>query len=136
MKSFPYLSTAQWLNLLRVAVSLFMVAHGVIRIYAGTVGDFGGFLESKGFPLGATIAWGITCFEIVGGTTLALGFFRRWIAAVFILQLLMGIVLVHAPNGWFVVGYTSGGVEYSVLLILCLLLVASTGRKEDTSTSN
>ena len=136
MKFFPFLSTAQWLNVLRIAISLFMVAHGVIRIYAGTVGGFGGFLESKGFPFGGSIAWGITGFEIVGGITLALGFFRPWIAAVFILQLLMGIVLVHAANGWFVVGYTSGGVEYSVLLILCFLLVASTGRKEKTTASN
>jgi putative oxidoreductase len=38
----------------------------------------------------------------------------------------MGIVLVHARNGWFVVGYSDGGAEYSTLLILCFLLVAST----------
>ena len=36
---------------------------------------------------------------------------------------LAGIVLVHAPAGWFVVGLGRNGMEYSVLLIACLLLV-------------
>jgi putative oxidoreductase len=35
----------------------------------------------------------------------------------------MGIWLVHAPNGWFVVGPGRNGVEYSVLLIVTLLCV-------------
>jgi putative oxidoreductase len=103
-----------------------MVAHGAIRVYAGTVAGFGGFLESKGFPLGEFIAWGITIFEIVGGIILAVGYYVRMIAAVFILELAMGIVLVHLANGWFVVGYSSGGAEYSTLLILCFLVIAST----------
>lgn len=124
--NFPFLSTAQWVNLLRIAVGLMLAAHGVIRIYAGTVGGFGGFLNERGFPLGVALAWGITVFEIIGGITLALGYFRKWIAGVFVVQLVMGIILVHAPIGWFVVGYTSGGMEYSFLLILCLLTIAST----------
>jgi putative oxidoreductase len=36
----------------------------------------------------------------------------------FVFQLGMGIVLVHAENGWFVVGGGRNGVEYSVVLIL------------------
>jgi putative oxidoreductase len=126
LMKFPFLSTSQWLNILRIALGLMLAAHGVIRMYAGTVGDFGDFLESKGFPLGVAMAWGITLFEVGGGLALSLGYYRKWIAAIFILELLMGIILVHAPIGWFVVGYTSGGMEYSFLLIVCLLVVAST----------
>jgi putative oxidoreductase len=37
----------------------------------------------------------------------------------------MGIVLVHAQNGWFVVGPSTGGVEYSILLLLALIVIAS-----------
>ncbi len=37
----------------------------------------------------------------------------------------MGIVLVHAPAGWFVVGHGRNGMEYSVLLIAALLCVGS-----------
>jgi len=122
---FPFLSTNQWLTVLRIAVGLMMAAHGGIRTYAGTVGGFGGFLESKGFPAGEAIAWAITVFEIAGGIALALGFYVRILAAIFILELIMGIILVHAAIGWFVVGYTSGGAEYSTLLILCLMVIAS-----------
>lgn len=126
LQRFPFLSTSQWLNILRYVVSLMMVAHGCIRIYAGTVGGFGEFLNSKGFPGGTAIAWSITIFEIAGGIMLALGYSRKLISSIFIFELLMGIILVHSSNGWFVVGYSSGGVEYSVLLIFCFLLIAST----------
>lgn len=127
--TFPFLSTSQWLLVLRVAVGLMLAAHGVIRMYAGTVGGFGEFLSSNGLPMGGVIAWGITVFEVIGGITLAVGYLRKWIAILFIIQLIAGIILVHAPIGWFVVGYTSGGMEYSVLLILCLLTIASTDSK-------
>ncbi len=119
------LAPAQALTLLRVTISLYMVAHGCTRLIAGTVGGFGEFLGGQGFPFGSILAWGITIFEIAGGITLALGYFRKWINAVFILELLMGIILVHASNGWFTVGYSSGGMEYSVLLIICFLATAA-----------
>lgn len=126
MSRFPFLSTAQWVVVLRVVLGLYMVAHGAMRAYVGTVDDFGGFLGSKGFPAGVAIAWGITLFEMLGGLTLAAGRFVRPIATVFALEHVMGIILVHAPRGWFTVGHQAGGAEYSVLLLLCFLLVAST----------
>ncbi len=128
MSKFPYLSTATWIIIFRIGVSLLMVAHGLIRIYADTVGGFGDFLESKGFPIGTFIAWSITIFEIVGGLVLASGFLRKLISGLFITELIIGILLLHLKNGWFVVGYSSGGIEYSVLLILCFLVIASTGK--------
>lgn len=128
MKRFPFLSTAQWLVVLRVVIGLYMAAHGVTRIFAGTVDDFGGFLSGQGFPLGLVVAWGITIGEVVGGATLASGRLVRPLAGVFAVEHLMGIILVHAPRGWFTVGHQSGGAEYSVLLLLCFLLVASTAR--------
>lgn len=39
----------------------------------------------------------------------------------FALILLGGIVLVHGHEGWFVVGGGRNGVEYSVLLLVCLV---------------
>lgn len=126
MNSFPFLTTTQYLNALRIAISLMLMAHGGIRLYAETVSGFGVFLNDKGFLIGTVLAWSITTFEILGGALLALGYFHKVICAGFITILSMGIVLVHINNGWFVVGYGSGGAEYSVLLILCLLLISST----------
>ncbi|MBK8496853.1 MAG: DoxX family protein [Ferruginibacter sp.] len=125
MKNFPFIDQSSSIKLLRIITSLMLAAHGCVRLYAGTVNGFGGFLNSKGFVIGVQIAWFLTIFEMAGGLLMAAGYFRRWIAAVFIIQLVMGIILVHADNGWFVVGYQSGGVEYSVLLIIVLILISS-----------
>lgn len=133
MSRFPFLTTAQWLTALRVVIGLYMVAHGATRAYVGTVDDFGGFLASRGFPAGVAIAWGITLWEISAGLTLAAGRFVRAISGGFALEHLFGIVLVHAPRGWFTVGHQSGGAEYSVLLLLCFLLTASTARRGSES---
>ena len=37
----------------------------------------------------------------------------------------MGLILMHLPAGWFVVGLGRNGMEYSVLLIIALLCVGS-----------
>ena len=125
---FPFLRTQTWLQVLRIVLGLYMCAHGATRAAVGTVDDFGGFLSGRGFPLGVPLAWAITVVEIVGGLTLASGRVVRVLAGVFALEHVMGIVLVHAPRGWFTVGHQAGGAEYSVLLLVCFLLVASTER--------
>lgn len=55
---------------------------------------------------------------------LALGYAVRPLALCFAAELMMGIVLVHAREGWFVVGGGRNGVEYSVALIGLLLAQA------------
>lgn len=112
------------LTALRIGVALLLIVHGIARVALGIVDDYGGFLDATGFPFGVALAWGITVFEIVGGLVLAAGRWVRPIALVFALELVMGIVLVHAPEGWFVVGAGRNGMEYSVLLIAVLLAVA------------
>lgn len=130
MTRFPFLSTAQWLVVLRVVLGLYMAAHGATRAYVGTVDDFGGFLSAQGFPAGLWIAWGITVNEVLGGVVLAGGRLVRPLAALFAVQHVMGIILVHGPRGWFTVGHQTGGAEYSVLLLLCFLLTASAARRD------
>lgn len=113
------------LLLLRVCTGLMLAAHGSMRLYAGTVNEFGGFLNSKGFIIGNVIAWGLTFFEIIAGITLSAGYLLKLISVFFIIELLMGIILVHASNGWFVVGHQDGGIEYNVLLILVLICIGT-----------
>jgi len=110
--------------ILRVAISLLLIVHGIARISLGIVGDFGIFLTGVGFPLGATLAWAITLIEIIGGLLLALGKWTTPLSIYFAVQLLMGIVLVHAQEGWFVVGAGRNGMEYSTLLIVVLAVLA------------
>jgi putative oxidoreductase len=111
------------LALLRWAVSLLLFIHGAARWWAGGVSPFGDFLTAQGFPFGLAIAVGVTGLELVGGALMAANRAVAWLAPAFALQLLIGIGLVHAPAGWFVVGLGRNGVEYSVLLVVCLLLI-------------
>lgn len=115
-------------RVLRVGVALLLFIHGVARVING-VGPFGAWLDSLEFPLGVALAWGITLVEIFGTPWLAAGRFVLPLCGWFILQLLAGIWLVHAKAGWFVVGAGRNGVEYSVLLILCLGCLAWLHRK-------
>lgn len=112
------------LVILRVYLAATMVIHGTARINAGGVAPFGEFLSEQGFPLGLYLAWGITIFEIAGAIVLATGYFVSALALIFAAELIMGIILVHAPEGWFVVGLGRNGMEYSVLLVISFLAIA------------
>ena len=103
-----------------------MIIHGVARAWLGIVDDFGVVLNTWGFPAGLALAWTITIVEIVGGALLAAGLFVLPICVWFAFQLVMGIYLIHSRVGWFVVGAGRNGMEFSVLLILCLLVIALT----------
>jgi putative oxidoreductase len=113
-------------TLLRAAVASVFVIHGVARARLGIVDDFGGFLGAVGFPAGVAVAWALTAVEIAGGLALAAGLLVRPLAAWFAAQIAAGIALVHAREGWFVVGAGRNGVEYSALILVCLLVVAMT----------
>jgi putative oxidoreductase len=120
--------TAHPIALVRLTVAGIIAAHGWARWAAGGVAPFGVFLDSQGLPYSAALAWGVTLFEMAGSAWLAWG---RWpaslLALVFAAIYGVGIALVHAKAGWFVVGLGRNGMEFSVLLIVCLLAVAWQG---------
>lgn len=108
----------------RLLVAVLIGIHGWYRLHAGTSPGFGDWLATQGIPLPHAVAWGVTFGEIIGSACLAIGLCVRPFALLFIGIYAMGIVLVHAPEGWFVVGGGRNGMEYSVLLIGGLALVA------------
>jgi putative oxidoreductase len=105
-----------------VAAGLIMV-HGFTRLLIGGIPIFGAWFESIGVPFGTLLAGIITFTEIIGGCLLVFGKWGKWLAPIFVLHLSMGIILVHAQHGWFVVGLSFNGVEYSVCLINAFLLI-------------
>jgi putative oxidoreductase len=111
------------LTIVRIAAAGNMIIHGIARLSYGTVSNFDGWLVSLGFP--PYTAWCITFFEIIGGIAMIIGVrWVKYICIVFCIQLIMGIVLIHGSEGWFVVGAGRNGMEYSVLLILCFVSTA------------
>ena len=114
---------------MRIVTALIFVAHAVVRIMGSTLDRFGEFLNSKGFVFGVLIVWILTIYEIAGGLLLMIGFFTRWLALGFIIIIAVGIIIIHAANGWFVGEHGTGGMEYSFLLIAALLVIASSDKK-------
>jgi len=102
---------------LRSIMGIIFITHGAARIYYGSVGDFGEFLNSQGLVIGLAIAWIITIGEIVSGGLLILGILVKYLVIFHGVIILSGIFLVHLQNGWFTVGHGQGGVEYSLLIL-------------------
>ncbi len=109
---------------LRLVLAGLLAAHGWTRLFAGGVVPFGEWLGTQGIPFGFYVAAGVTAYEIVGTVLLALGRWVTWLCVGFCAIYATGLVLVHLPEGWFVVGLGRNGMEYSVLLIACLALLA------------
>lgn len=123
-KGAPPARATRALDLLRIVVALLILIHGVYRLTMGGVAPFGVWLESMGFPFGYGWALAVTLYEIAGPVLMLA---RRWtsLAALGHAAILsLGLVLVHLPFGWFVVGAGRNGAEYSVLLIAALLAIA------------
>ncbi len=108
----------------RLLLALLIGVHGWYRLLHGGSPVFGEWLAGEGVPLPDAVAWGITIAEIIGSACLAIGACVRPFALLFIAIYTMGIVLIHAVEGWFVVGAGRNGMEYSLLLIGSLALVA------------
>lgn len=125
---YPFISQRLALALLRITTAGLFMAHAVGRIVLGTIPQFGGFLETRGFFAGQAIVWAITVAELVCGTLLILNLYVRWATIPLLAIAVGGIVLIHAQLGWFVGEHGTGGMEYSVALILALLAVAAADR--------
>ncbi|WP_428232965.1 DoxX family protein [Flavobacterium sp.] len=111
--------------LLRFAVALILLTHSVSGIFNNGINDFGNlYLNQIGFaPFGVFIAWSIKLSHVVAAVLLILNKYIKLAGFVTIFVLIMGIILVHFQDGWFVVGGGRNGVEYNFLLIIVLLAI-------------
>ena len=115
-------SDVGWL-LLRLALACLIGAHGYYRLFTGGSIGFGEWLASQGVPFGLAVACAITLSEVAGSLLLAFG--RLVFPTTLLLSAIYvtGIIMVHAANGWFVVGAGRNGAEYSAFLVVALLCV-------------
>lgn len=103
--------------ILRVALGVMFIAHAYLKLAVFTVPGFAQFLGSIGLP--AALAWPIILAEFVGGVALIAGFYSRWVS-VALLPVLIGALVVHAPNGWLFTA-ANGGWEYPAFLAVAAL---------------
>ncbi|MFH6936157.1 DoxX family protein [Flavobacterium sp. FlaQc-30] len=113
------------LMLLRIAVAVILLTHSVFGIFNNGINDFGNlYLNQIGFaPLGVFLAWSIKLSHIAAAVLLLINKYVKPAGFVTIFILVMGIILVHFQEGWFVVGGGRNGVEYNFLLICVLLAI-------------
>lgn len=115
-------SRIAWM-VLRLTLAMLVAAHGYYRLFTGGAYGFGEWLATQHVPYASIVAWGVTLFEVAGSVALAAGRLVLPVAVGLAAIYAVGIVMVHAPSGWFVVGAGRNGAEYSVLLIVALLCV-------------
>jgi putative oxidoreductase len=111
--------------ILRVALAIILLTHSIPGMFDGGINAFGDlYLNQIGFsPLGVPIAWAIKLSHVACAILLVLNKYIKPVAIITILVLIMGIVMVHFKEGWFVVGGGRNGVEYNFLLICVLLYI-------------
>ena len=114
---------------LRMMMGIVFILHAAVRVYNNTLPGFGDFLDGKGFPFGFYLAWTVTLFELVGGILMFLRYLVRVFCIGEMIILITGIITVHGENGWFVVGRSLNGIEYSIVLITILTAIFIAERK-------
>ena len=125
MQGYPFVSLKAAFVIARIMTAVFFMAHAGTRIAVGTIPQFGKAMESFGFPNGEAWVWAITITELVCGTLLILGRYVRWATIPLATIVTVGIALIHVKFGWFVGEFGTGGMEYSVALLVLLLLIAA-----------
>lgn len=114
------------LSIVRISVAILIFIHGAFRAFHWdpNVTGFGQWLSSLGFPEGLYWAAAVTVYELVAPLFILARRFVTLACVGHIGIISLGAVLVHYPAGWFVVGAGRNGMEYSVLLLACLIAVA------------
>jgi putative oxidoreductase len=110
--------------LLRIVVGIVFVMHGQQKLFEMGVGGVGGFFASLGVPAPQLAAVVVSVLETVGGIALILGVLTRLFGLLLTGDMLVALMLVHRPNGFFA---GDGGVELVLLLGAAALALALTG---------
>jgi len=116
---------------LRITLAAVFFMHGFLSVSTGAVNNFGNqYLNHAGFaPFGLPLAWAIKLSHVGCAILLILNRYVRLAAIVTIPILIVGIIMIHAAEGWFVVGAGRNGMEFNVVLISVLLYLAIINKK-------
>lgn len=83
--------------LLRVAVGLVFLHHGIQKLHLG-VGGVSGFFHGAGIPFSTAFAYIVIAWETVGAALLILGVIPRIIAIGYVIEMLVAIFVVILPS--------------------------------------
>jgi len=109
--------------LLRVALGVVFLAHGLLKVLVFTVPGTVAYFESLGLP--GVLAHAVIAAEVAGGLALLAGLRTRLVAGGLAI-VAFGSILGHAGNGWLFTN-AGGGWEYPLLLAFATLALALSG---------
>ncbi len=118
------------LPILRVGLGLILIPHGAQKLF----GAFGGMgfekfvalFDKLGYAPAAFWLTLVACTEFFGGILLLLGLFTRLAAFAVVIFMIVAVQFTSA-KGFF---WTAGGLEYSLLILLCALVFLIRGAGE------
>jgi len=116
------------LLLIRLVIGLSFMAHGTQKLFGWFGGHglkgTGGWFESIGMRPGVRMALMAGLSELVGGVLFAAGLLTPLGALLIAGTMVMAIVKVHGPNGYWA---TQNGYEYNLTLLVVAIGVAIAG---------
>ncbi len=110
--------------LLRLALGVMYIAHGLLKIFVFTLPGTVGFFENFGYP--GWMAYAVVAAEIGGGALLIAGLYVRPVSLALVPVLMGALISVHWANGW-LFSSRGGGWEYPAFLVASSLALALTG---------
>jgi putative oxidoreductase len=119
------------LFIIRVAVGAIFVAHGMQKLFGAFGGSgidgFASMLTNLGFTAPVFWAWVAALAEGAGGLFLILGVLPRISAGLIAATMVVAIVAVHGPKGFFAM---KGGFEYQflILMVCSALMITGSGK--------
>ncbi|MED4285730.1 DoxX family protein [Priestia megaterium] len=116
------------LLLIRLVIGLSFMAHGTQKLFGWFGGHglkgTGSWFESIGMKPGVRMALMAGLSELVGGALFAAGLLTPLGALLIAGTMVMAIVKVHGPNGYWA---TQNGYEYNLTLLVVAIGVAIAG---------
>ncbi len=113
------------LSVIRIVTGILFFVHGLQKLTEFGFGGFAGFLSQLGIPAASAAAVIVILVDLMGGLALILGIGTRFVAIPLTIDMLVALLTVHLPAGFFV---QNGGYEFVLLLLaanLALLLGGS-----------
>ena len=114
------------LALLRVTLGIVFMAHGLQKLIAWGWGGAAPFFAEAGIPLASVAAPLVILVEILGGCALVLGMASRIAAALLAVVMVVALVTVHWPHGFFM----PNGYEFVMVLAVANLTIVVAGPGE------